>query len=545
MARARGPLRIEPLWVRVERNRLKLVVFMLLFLLAWAIAFAVVLWVPAAIVMAAVAAGGQANADPGWGLTLSRWVGENLGLSAALVGLLGAACSALYAAITLAQPVRKQLAALGVRAVYKELPETRHALRDMAIASGFAELQPELFVLESSSTNAFIIGRARQRAYVVITSHMAEHMPVDHQRAVFANLMARLRAGDVQWATAVSALMAPVWRWKDLSADRSIDARLAAFVAGDTAGPTYATRRAADTTAGEAAVEGSYAAVPFVGPILWLTYTAAVVASELVALGHRRSHLLTSQVADAEGMLLLKDATCMLGALREAIEADNRVRIAQPLYAQLFYIWAGDDLTDEEDPEWERLDRLQEIVGVDGIADAEQDMLRPAEDYADYSPPASPVAEAYAPRSYAPPPKEEVVEVSFWTLTIGALVASVIATMLVSAPLVNMGLGRPVGAPPEGWAAYAHRFASAELLAVIALPVIVFIAAGFPGRKTTGAVLGGVCALLLLALDILGRGLTTTVVLGMDSGMLFALVAGGALIAGIAGGAVGSLVKRA
>lgn len=544
MARARGPLKIEPLWVRLERNRLKLAVFMLLFLLAWAVAFVIVLWLPATFVLAAVAAGGQANADPGWLLSLSRWVGANLALSAVLVGLFGAACSALYAAVTLAQPLRKQLAALGVRAVYKELPETRHALRDMAIASGFAEQQPELFVLESSSTNAFIIARAHQRAYVVITSHMAEHMSVDHQRAVFANLMARLRAGDVQWATAVSALMAPVWRWKDLSADRSIDARLTAFVAGDTEGPTYATRKAPDRTAGDVVVAGSYAGLPLVGPILWLTYAAAVVASELVAFGHRRSHLLTSQVADAEGMLLLKDPPTMLATLREAIEADNRVRIAQPLYAQLFYIWAGDDLTDEDDPEWERLDRLQEIVGTDGIADAEQDMLRPAEEYADYGPPMAPVAETYKPPSWAPPPREEVVEIPLWILTLLAFLGSVIATMMVCAPLVTMGLGRPVGAPPEGWVAYMHRFMTAEVVALASLPVIVFVATTFPGRKRIGVATGLLCAGLLLALDILGRGLTVTVELGMDPTRMSAIAVGGAVLAGVAGGAVGSLVRR-
>lgn len=550
MARARGPLKVQPLWLRVERNRLKLAVFILAFLFAWALAFVVVLWLPSVLVLAIVARLGAANAEPGLVLAFSRWVLENLGVSAVAVGLLGAACSALYAAVTLAQPLRKQLAALGVRPVRDELPETRRALRDMAIASGFAELQPELFVLESSSLNAFIIARAHQRAFVVITSRMAERMEVDRQRAVFANLMSRLRAGDVQWATAVSALMAPVWRWKDLGTDSAMDAEIVefgrAYLAGDTVGPTYTSVR---EPRGSVEPMGSAAAMtvfPMVGLLVWLTYTAAVIASELVAFGHRRSHLLASEVADAEGMLLLKDPEPMLHALREAIEADNRVRIAQPLYAQLFYIWAGDDLTDEDDPEWERLDRLQEIVGTDGMADADGDMLRPAEDYTDLAAPTAPVAEGYRDSRYTPPPEVEYVSVPTWVFLWVPFASALIGTMVVSSRLTSLVQDRPVFDSPTSpaWRDLAQAFGTAEVFVVLAVVGIVLFASVMTGRARVGALTGVACGTVLLAVDLAARSLAPGVELGMHGPTLAVIVGAGALIAGIAGGALGSLVRR-
>jgi len=550
VARARGPLKVSPLWLRVERNRLKLAVFILAFLLAWALAFVVVLWLPAVLVLFVVAWMGAANSDPGWLLGLSRWVLGNLGASAVAVGLLGASCSALYAALTLAQPLRKQLAALGVRPVRDELPETRRALRDMAIASGFAELQPELFVLESSSLNAFIISRAHQRAYVVITSRMAERMELERQRAVFANLMSRLRAGDVQWATAVSALMAPVWRWKDLSGEADGDVKLAefgrAYVAGDSSGPTYTSVRAPSEQAEPIAGAAAITAFPLVGPVVWLTYMAAVIASELVAFGHRRSHLLASELADAEGMLLLKDPEPMLHALREAIEADNRVRVAQPLYAQLFYIWAGDDLTDEDDPEWERLDRLQEIVGTDGMADAEGDMLRPAEDYADLAVPAAPVAEGYRDSRYTPPPEVDYVTVPSWVFVWVPFLSALIASMAVSSRLTAMVQNRPVFDSPTSpaWRDLAAAFGTAEVIAVVAVIGMVLFASVLSGRARVGALTGLACGAVLLGVDLAARSLAPGVELGMHGPTLAAIVSVGALLAGIAGGALGSLVRR-
>lgn len=551
MARARGPVKVTPLWLRVERNRLKLAVFMLAFLLAWALAFIIVLWAPGVLVLAAVSAYGSANADPGFWLQLSRWVLADLPASAVGVGILGAVCSIVYAAVMLAQPLRRRLAALGVRAVYREYPETRRALRDMAIASGYAELQPELFVLESASLNAFIIGKAHERAYVVITSRMAERVSIDHQRAIFANLMARLRAGDVQWATAVSALMSPVWRWKDLglAPDERIvlDRERRIYVAGDPAGPTYSAVRERRPAEESPATDASYIAMfPFVGPFVWLTYTAAVIASELVAFGHRRSHLIASELADAEGMLLLKDPRPMLGALREAIEADNRIRVAQPLYAQLFYIWAGDDLTDEDDPEWQRLDRLQEIVGTDGLADAASDTLSPAEQHPDLAVPPSPVSELSREPGYIPPPKRDYVEIPDQVFVWGPLLGGLIVSMAATGGLMSMGATRPVMADPGDpvLAEYAARFASLEVAAVAVVLVTAFVAAVMSGRKGIGTLVGVVCAVTMLGIDLLGRSLMTTVDLGMNGELLLVLVGGGAVLTGLAGGAVGSLVRR-
>lgn len=366
--RIQGRPAVQPLWVRVERNRIRLALFVGGFLLVSAVlaeAFVFLVLASAVLVFGILSAGeaGSAVAER------LAWMLREPGDVTFWTAVCSVALTSAYVVYTLTRPLKRQLAALGVAWVpVGELLETKSALKDMALAAG-VDPAPELFVYDSTAMNGFVIARGAQRPLCVVTRGLVERFGRDEQRAVFANLMARYRSGDVHWATAVSALMAPVWRWRDWSiadgGDTATGAtkRMAEYVAGDPRGTTLMSTRGASAGGGAALFA------------MWAlgVYMLAVVVSEIVTLGHRRTHLASSVTADAEGMLLLKDPALMLATLDRVVRADNRVRLALPAYAGLFYVWAGDDTVDDDDPEWERLRRLREVVGVDGAADADRE----------------------------------------------------------------------------------------------------------------------------------------------------------------------------
>lgn len=366
--RIQGRLKVQPLWVRVERNRVRLALFVGAFLLASALlaeAFVFVALASGALVFGVLLAD---HGVPFLGERLIATLGEP-GAVAFWTAVCSVALTSAYVGYALTRPLRRQLASLGAAWVpVGELLETKGALKDMAIAAG-VDPAPELFVYDSSSVNGFVIARGSQRPLCVVTRGLVERFSRDEQRAVFANLMARYRSGDVHWATAVSALMAPVWKWREWSISDGGDTvtgvaeRMSEYVAGDPQGATLMSVRGR-SAARDAAVLTVWALA---------VYMLAVIVSELVTLGHRRTHLASSVTADAEGMLLLKDPALMLATLDRAVRADNRIRLALPAYAGLFYVWAGDDAVDDDDPEWERLRRLREVVGVDGAADADRE----------------------------------------------------------------------------------------------------------------------------------------------------------------------------
>jgi len=69
-------------------------------------------------------------------------------------------------------------------------------------------------------------------------------------------------------------------------------------------------------------------------------------------------------------MLLLKDPAAMLSALERCVRYDNVVPQSGETFGELFYCWTGDSTNDENDPEWERVARLREVLGVEGhVAD--------------------------------------------------------------------------------------------------------------------------------------------------------------------------------
>ncbi|MBE0477409.1 MAG: M48 family metalloprotease, partial [Coriobacteriia bacterium] len=179
----RAPVRLEPLWLRVERNRVKLALFIGGFLLACVLAAEVLVLVPLLSLV-----------------FLQGWQAGNLSPSARLAGAVpdvaawvaagSVVLGVAYVGVTLARPVRRLLPAIGAeRAPRGELLPTKHALKDMAIACG-VQVAPEMYVVESTSVNAFVVGWGRERPVCVVTRGLVERFHADEQRAVFARLMA-------------------------------------------------------------------------------------------------------------------------------------------------------------------------------------------------------------------------------------------------------------------------------------------------------------------------------------------------------------------
>lgn len=244
----------------------------------------------------------------------------------------------------------------------EDLP-TKMALKDMAIAAGMP-VAPALYVLPTLNVNAFAFRAPGRRAVIGITRGSITRLTVDEQRAIFANLVARIKTGDTMVSSAVASLLAPLNRFRAerlrVSADEN--ARLAT---------------------GKAAKQDSSAeALGGLGPLVLLFLLLAfpiILAGELLAAFQRRSHLVASKKADAEGMLLLKDPVSMLAALEKAIRLNNNVTTADETLGDLFYCWTGDSTDDESDPEWRRVARLREVLGVDGWVPDEFEDARFAE----------------------------------------------------------------------------------------------------------------------------------------------------------------------
>ncbi|MHB8965607.1 MAG: M48 family metalloprotease, partial [Coriobacteriia bacterium] len=243
------------------------------------------------------------------------------------------------------------LARLQARPVpHKTIPAVRGALRDMSIAAGF-RYPPPLHIIETDRVNAFVLGRTLKRTAIGITRGFVDRLSTDDQRAVFANLLARALSADTLWATAVSALAGPIWAIRDLGF-RSQERVMA---------PEEASRSRGSASADMARVLGP----PLVGWIVW--YGFVVVVTEFLAYWHQESAWNAAEKADAEGMLLLKDPHEMLAGLENVLERNNHVPTAGDAFSQLFFCWAGFGFAPEQDPEYRRVYRLREVLGVEGL----------------------------------------------------------------------------------------------------------------------------------------------------------------------------------
>jgi Zn-dependent protease with chaperone function len=362
---------MEPLWDRIDANRIRLTVFVVLFVGGSVLAFDIFIAMPlTALFLLRVYGSGTAEEVGAafWGIIIPLSIAYG-------------AVASLWAAFTLLRSEKWLLAKLDATLIPTGTEiETKMALKDMAIAAGLP-VAPALYLIDTRSTNAFVFAARRRRAVIGITRGFLTKLTLGERRAVFANLVARLKSGDTITSTGITALMWPVHAWRTSRQDsdnRAIDRGI--------------------QTGGDDASEAAYVSNDAAeGMMVLLVFGAGfAILSELVAAGHRRSQLSTAEKADAEGMLLLKDPTSMLSALTHCVELDNLVPSAGEAFSELFYCWTGVATNDETDPEWERVARLREVLGVEGIAWGDRADVRVPE--GSFAPP--------APRLSVPPPNE-------------------------------------------------------------------------------------------------------------------------------------------
>lgn len=330
--------RIEPLWDRVDANRVRLAVFVVVFVGGSVLGFVLLLVAPITFFIVL-----RVFSDASLGTAMHAFWSAVL-----MIGAVFGVLASGWAAFTLLRSEKWLLKRLDATLVPTgQLLETKMALKDMAIAAGL-NVAPALYLIDTRSTNAFVFAARRRRAVIGVTRGFLTKLSVDEQRAVFANLVARLRSGDTITSTGITALMWPVHAW-----------RVSRFTAAD-----KEFRDDFGTTGDRTEEVATSDSGGFV--LYFLFGMGFAIISELAAAGHRRSQFSTAEKADAEGMLLLKDPVAMLNALRHCVELDNLVPSAGEAFAELFYCWTGASSGEEDDPEWQRVARLREVLGVDG-----------------------------------------------------------------------------------------------------------------------------------------------------------------------------------
>lgn len=227
---AGSPLRQEPLWVRVDRNRLKLSVFVVLFVFGSAALLTIALVVVPGVLLGL----GAYSIDL---VPAGTWFGR----LAIVVGVAFLAMLALGIVLATAQLanaedwVRHRFE--GRELTPGESPPLERAVTDMAVAGGLGE-PPRLFLLETDAVNALAIGTTRSRPLIGVTRGFLSAMSEAEQRAVVATLTSR-----VLTATSCSA------RRSRRSWDRS---RRCASPVGSSAGAPDARPTAASGTAARA-----------------------------------------------------------------------------------------------------------------------------------------------------------------------------------------------------------------------------------------------------------------------------------------------------
>lgn len=328
--------RIEPIQARIAGNRRRIAAFMALFTggVGAALALSVGLAGAPLAMFYVTTVAVQASTSPV--VLVARAVGITF-----IAGALGAW---VWALIQLARSERVLVRRFGARvSAGGTLLPTKSVLRDMAIAGGLP-CPPQLYVIDTPRVNAFVLGRTPARVRVGVTQGFLDRVPLDEQRAVFANLVARVLSGDTMWASAVSAIMGPVWAMRDRGLRREGDADTRAFSSGENSGPD-------DTAGSRLILEG-----------------ALIVVTEFSSWYHREAAWSAAEKADAEGMMLLKDPRSMLRAIEHVLDCDNYVVTAGDAYSQVFFCWAGYGFASEDDPEMRRVARLRETLGAEGAA---------------------------------------------------------------------------------------------------------------------------------------------------------------------------------
>ncbi len=339
------PRRREPLWDRVDKNRFRLVIYLVIFAIACSVMVAAAIGA-VALILRAIFSGAEET----------QWLVDAFGL---LLGggfgrlwALGFVTAIVYEAWALLRSEGWLLRRLGAGLVPKGVHlDAKLALKDMAIASGMP-VAPSLHLIDTPNVNAFVFSAPRRRPVVGVTAGLITRLSIAEQRAVFANLVARLESGDTMVSSAVASLLAPL-QWYRAHRIRALDIE-------DKMISDALEERREDPL-------GMKNSSPLPASTLFLPVLAPVIlAGEILAALQRRSQLTAAEKADAEGMLYLKDPDAMLSALEHSIRLNNNVCAAGESFGDLFYCWTGDSTDDESDPEWRRVKRLREVLGVWG-----------------------------------------------------------------------------------------------------------------------------------------------------------------------------------
>ena len=358
--------RPQPLWVRVERNRVKLAVFVVAFVIGSAVLLT------ASMVALPGALFGIPYTSDVPGESAGYWTSYRTVVLGAFGVLLAA--GSLAAAVQLANAedwVRNRFK--GTAAMPGDHPAFEAVVTEMALAAGLPS-PPAIVVLDTDAINAYALGTGRARAVIGATRGFLATVPPAEQRAVVAALVARILSGDILFATALAALMGPLkavrGSAKAIAAGGSgcvdsgcADACCSMPDLGDGCGCLF-DGADGDSSAGCLGVVGVGV---FIVVVAVITYAAVVSAAWIVTFWGRALHRTAYEKADAEGMLLLKDPEAMLSALRRSITADTTIADGDPSYDGIFYTPTS-GRPHIERAERRRLLRLAEVLGVDGAA---------------------------------------------------------------------------------------------------------------------------------------------------------------------------------
>jgi Zn-dependent protease with chaperone function len=366
------PLKVQPLWARVDQNRAKLAAFVVLFVVGSA-----VLVTAALVALPAALIGAFGAWYTGW-WSPAGYVGgfitvTAIGFATLILG------GTLLAAVQLGNAedwVRNRFK--GKDLPDKDAPTVAAALSDMMLAAGLSS-KPRLMLLDTDepSINAFALGTSRSKSVIGVTRGFLESLTPDEQRAVIATLSARIATGDIWFATALAALMGPLKAVREARPSGETmkavgDGCGSTGGCGDVSGCGDGCGGCADLgDAGDLGkgCAGALVIVAFFILVALLTYIAVVCAAWIVTLWGRALHRTAYEKADAEGMLLLKDPEPMLSALRKVSESSTAVGSRDPSYDGVFYA-STSGTPRVERVEARRFARLREVLGTDGIAAA-------------------------------------------------------------------------------------------------------------------------------------------------------------------------------
>lgn len=376
-------IRTEPLWARVDGNRTKIAVFVVLFILGSALLLDLALIVVPGSLLSIV----FADQPEPWFAGLAMVAGVAFGVLLAI--------GALAAAIQLSNAedwVRNRFS--GRTAGSGEFPQLESAIHDMTIASGLGA-QPGIVVLETDAINAYALGTTRSKPTIGVTRGFLNRLTLDEQRAVIATLVARIIAGDIMFGTALAALMGPLKAIRESGTDAGgLAAGCADAGCSDPGCSNAGCNGCADIgDIGDDGCAGAIGLVLFLAFVALVTYIAVISAAWIVTVWGRVLQRTAYEKADAEGMLLLKDPTAMASALRKSVQTSNEVGIADPSYDGIFYAMTS-GTPKVERAEKRRYDRLRQVLGTEGIAAPDLlvgDMPPEPPSAASIQPPAAPV----------------------------------------------------------------------------------------------------------------------------------------------------------